>query len=498
MAKDYTLSKSSYIKGLQCEKQLYFYKHNYDLKDSVSEMQLAIFKKGTDTGILAQSLFPDGIDASASSHFKYKEGIEKTSKLMLNQNQTIYEAAFVYDEILVIADIVVKSGNTINVYEVKSGTSVTNVIINDAAIQYHVISNAGYKINDFSIIYINRNYIRDGELDIDSLFKIKSVKQKIKSLQKNIYKNINHFNEILSQSEAPQIGIGSHCTNPYQCSFIGTCWKDVPVYSIFNIAGLSQEKKFDLYNKGITELKNIPGDYPLTPLQWLQVNSELRNEKVIKQKEIKSFLAKLKYPLYFLDFESFQPAVPIFDKSKPYQQIPFQFSLHIKESEDSQLKHYEFLAEPATDPRTKLADALIPLIGNSGSIVVYNKVYEVSILNKIATDFPEYAEDLANILSKIVDLMEPFEKRYYYSPDLKGSYSIKYVLPSLVPELSYAGLAIKEGGEASLFYEQLLHEEDYRKIESVKEALLRYCELDTLAMVKIVERLREISNEFHN
>ncbi|MFA7290062.1 MAG: DUF2779 domain-containing protein [Melioribacteraceae bacterium] len=492
MAKDFSLSKSSYIKGLQCEKQLYLYKHSYDLQDKITEMQLAIYRKGTSAGILAQSLFPNGIDASSSSHFQYKEGIEKTYQLMQNQNQTIYEATFLYNGIVVIADIIVKQGDTINVYEVKSSTSITNVIINDAAIQYHVITNSGYRVNDFFIIHINKNYMLENELDINSLFVNKSVKQKIKSLQKNVRNNIIHFNELLTQPEAPQISIGPHCTTPYQCSFIGTCWKDVPPYSIFNIAGLSQEKKFDLYYKGITELKNIPNNYPLSPMQWQQVNSEMKGEKVVKKKEIKTFLTKLKYPLYFLDFESFQPAVPIFDKSKPYQQIPFQFSLHVQITEEAQLKHYEFLAEPGSDPRTKLADALIPLIGTNGSIVVYNKVYEVSILNKIATDFPEYAEDIENILKMIVDLMEPFEKRFYYSPDLKGSYSIKYVLPSLVHELSYAGLAIKEGGEASLFYEQLLHEEDYRKIESVKEALLRYCELDTLAMVKIVGKLREL------
>lgn len=492
MAKDYTLSKSSYIKGLQCEKQLYLYKHFYDTQDKYTEMQLAIFRKGTSAGILAQSLFPGGIDASSSSHFLYKEGIEKTNALMQNQNQTIYEASFLFDELLVIADIVVKKGNIINVYEVKSTTSITDVIINDAAIQYHIISNAGYKINDFSIIHLNKNYVREGELNINSLFMIKSVKNKIKSLQKNVRNNIIQFNKVLNRPEVPQVDIGPHCTYPYQCSFIGTCWKDIPAYSVFNIAGLSQAKKFDLYNKGITELKNIPRDYPLSPLQWLQVDSELKNEKVIKRKEIKSFLAGLRYPLHFLDFESFQPAVPLFNKSKPYQQIPFQFSLHVKNSEDSPLKHYEFLCEPGIDPRTKLADALIPLINPSGSVMVYNKTFEVNILDKIAADFPEYLEDIEKILNCIIDLMEPFQKRYYYSPDLKGSYSIKSVLPSLVPELSYSRLAIKEGGEASLFYEQLWIEEDYRKIESVKESLLRYCELDTLAMVKIVERLKEL------
>jgi len=213
---------------------------------------------------------------------------------------------------------------------------------------------------------------------------------------------------------------------------------------------------------------------------------------VINKEAIANFLSDLNYPLFFMDFETFQPAIPLFDNSKPYQQIPFQYSIHIKEKNDGELKHFEFLAEPGEDTRVKFIEGLLKDIERKGDVIVYNKAFEITRLKEIARDFPEYSEEIEKLILRIKDLMIPFQRKYYYAPEMKGSYSIKAVLPSLVPELSYDELKIKEGGLASITFESLQTETDMIIIVETSEQLLEYCKMDTLAMVKILEKLNEV------
>lgn len=215
-------------------------------------------------------------------------------------------------------------------------------------------------------------------------------------------------------------------------------------------------------------------------------------ETIIDSAAIEEFLNTFDYPLYFMDFESFQPAVPMFDNSRPYQQLPFQYSLHFQKSKTSKLEHKEFLAETGTDPRIPFIERLIEDTKSDGKIIVYNKAFELMILNAIAVDFPQYIKDINDITDRIIDLMVPFQKKWYYSPEMQGSYSIKKVLPALVPELNYEGLEVADGGTASLAYESLFVETDIVKIEQTRKNLLEYCKLDTLAMVEILGKLQQI------
>jgi len=210
-------------------------------------------------------------------------------------------------------------------------------------------------------------------------------------------------------------------------------------------------------------------------------------EPLIDKEAIKEFIFDLNYPLYFMDFETFQPAVPLFDNSRPYQQIPFQYSIHYKKSEESELTHFEFIAEPGEDPREKFIKKLLEDTSAKGDIIVYNKAFEITRLKEIAKDFPACAEQIGERISRIKDLMIPFRQKHYYSPEMKGSYSIKAILPALVPELTYDELEIKEGGLASIAFESLWNETDMMIIAETREQLLEYCKLDTLAMVKILE-----------
>ena len=485
------LSKSSFLKGIQCEKQLYLYKYHYEWMDEISASQQAVFKRGTDVGILAQHLFPDGVIGTADPK-KADDAVDITRELIEKGASVIYEAAFEFNGILVISDIIVRDGNRWNIYEVKSSTSISETYLLDASIQYYVLINSGLSIDDISIIYINNQYIRQGELDISSLFKIESVKELVLEQQSLIESEAKRFIAVLKQKDIPNVPIGVQCFNPYQCSFYGTCWKNVPEYSVFDLANLKIEKKFDLYNNGYVKLEDIPEDYKLNDKQRMQVDCHVNNKIVHDKKAVKEFLSGIKYPVYFMDFETFQPAVPMFDNSRPYQQIPFQYSLHYQESEDSVLEHYEFLAEADGDPREPFITKLLEDTQRRGLILVYNQAFEITRLREIARDFPEFSDEVEKRINRIADLMIPFQKRYYYTQDMKGSYSIKNVLPALVPEMSYDKLEIKEGGTASLAFENLYYEEDIFKREQIGKNLLEYCKMDTLAMVEVFNKLEQV------
>jgi hypothetical protein len=488
------LSKSTFIRGLQCEKSMYLYKHNYNLRDEISPQLQAIFSQGTNVGILAQDLFPNGVDASPPNHFKMQESVLKTKQFIEAGETIIYEATFQYNSVLAALDILVKDNDGWKAYEVKSSTSVSDVYINDATIQYYTIVNSGINLKDISIVYINIQYVKDGEINVHELFTIESVYDRVQKVLPKIPNQVERFKQVIKQEEAPDIDIGPHCTNPYDCDFKGYCWNYIPEYSIFNIARLNINKKFELYNQGTVSFGEIDLQITsLNPNQLLQVTSELDNKTFIDKVQIRAFLNALNYPLYFLDFETMGSAVPIYDNSRPYQQLVFQYSLHIQ-NENGELLHKEFLAEanPEMDPRKAFIKQLIQDCGTDGDILVYNIGFERGKLNDLIALYPDYTHKISNIINRLKDLMIPFQQKWYYTPEMKGSYSIKAVLPALVPELSYKDLEIKEGGTASTVFTQMVLGDFAGNIVKTRQALLAYCKLDTYAMVKILEKLYEV------
>ena len=486
------LSKSSFIRGVQCEKHLYLYKYHYKEMDQLSEMQKAIFKRGTDVGKLAQQLFSGGIDASPNSQFEYDKAVKLTNKLLNDKQKIIYEASFNFNDVLAVADIVVNEKSGLKIFEVKSSTSISETYIRDAALQYWVISNCGYKIKDFSITYINNQYVRKGKLDIKELFVTESVLKLILPLQKWVEENVNQFKKVLTKKVIPQIDIGEHCYDPYTCGFYEYCRKHIPENSIFDLSGVHLTKKYDLYRSGIVKLQDITDDIELPKNARLQVDIFKSKKELIDKKAIKEFLSDLNYPIYFMDFETFQPAVPMFDNSKPYMQIPFQYSLHYKKNKNGKIEHFEFLADAGNDPRIKFIENLLRVTKAEGDILTYNKSFETLRLKEIAEAFPKYKKEIEERISRIKDLMLPFQKKYYYTYKMQGSYSIKYVLPALIPELSYENLEINEGGLASVAFESLYFETDLIRIAEIRHNLLEYCKLDTFAMVKLLEKLESL------
>lgn len=486
------LSKSTYVKGLQCHKALFLYRKSPELRDETSPAQQAIFSTGTNVGILARDLFPGGKDASSENGIPGQKSIKRTRQLIDAGEKVIYEAAFQYDGVLVAVDILVRYGKKWKFYEVKSSTSVEDVHLNDAALQLHVLSNSGVSVTDAFIVHINNQYVRKGDLNITSLFTVESVFLNAETKQEEVKEQIEVFRELLNKRTAPKIDIGEHCSDPYDCDFKGHCWKHIPENSVFDISWLKGEKKFALYNKGIVRIRDIPKDYRLSANQKIQVAGVLENKKHIDKNKIKEFLKGLKGRLHFLDFETFNPAVPLFDNSMPYQKITFQYSLHTQDGKKGDHRHCEFLAGTGADPRKPFIERLLADIDESGDILVYNQAFEISCLKDLAEAFPKYAKAIKGLIARIKDLMVPFQSKHYYVPEMCGKHSIKFVLPALVPGMSYDDLEIQNGGMASSTFEQLANETDPAKIAKTRKDLLEYCKIDTLAMVEILKVLRKV------
>jgi len=477
------------MRGCQCTKSLWLYKNHFELRDEISDDQQSIFSQGADVGKLAQQLFPGGVDASPETPFEFQQSVADTTKFINDGNEVIYEAAFQFDEVLAALDILVKREGGWYGYEVKSSTQINDIYIRDAALQYYVITNSGILLADIFIVHINNKYVRQGELDIHELFTIVSVKEAALALQAKIAMKIPEFKKIISLEKCPVTDIGGHCSTPYGCDFHGYCWQHIPDESVFDLRGIGHFKKsMELYKQGILKMADIPHDFPLNKAMRTQVDLHINKQMSTNKDAIKKFLTTLHYPLYFMDFETFCIAVPEYNSSWPYQHVPFQFSLHILEKPGATLQHKEFLADTCKDPRIDFIAELLAHIGSAGSVVVYNKAFECRILNEIAISFPHYKKEMENILQRIVDLMKPFRNRHYYHHLMQGSYSIKKVLPALIPEMKYDEMDISNGSMASHAFANLQHETDPEKINQTRRQLLEYCGLDTLAMVKILEK----------
>ncbi len=487
------LSKSAFIRGVQCVKSLYLHRYHPELRDAEDPRLRGIFTAGTGVGVLARALFPGGVLASPDAPENLPEAVERTRRLIGEGTQVLYEAAFVHDGTLCLIDILAREEGRWRAYEVKSSTGISDTYLLDAALQYHVITGSGLPLDDISIVHINNRYVRRGGLDIRALFTVKSVLAHALRLGPSVRETIARLKAVLDRDTAPDTAIGEQCFSPYECDFRGHCWAGVPDDSVFELTHASRHQEFELYRGGIARLADIPPDYGLNDAQRLQVECARTGADYADREGLRSFLSGLRRPLYFMDFETFMPAVPLFDGSRPYQQIPFQYSLHFQAKRGAEATHREFLAEGDADPRRPFIERLLADTGDPGDIVVYNKGFEAGRLDDLALLFPDLAAAIHERIGRIKDLMVPFRARYYYTPAMKGRYSIKNVLPALVPEMGYGGLAIGDGYMAMSAYSLLRDEKDPEKAGEIRKNLLAYCRLDTLAMVKILERLEEIA-----
>ncbi|EAJ5685858.1 DUF2779 domain-containing protein [Campylobacter lari] len=494
-------SKSRYTRGTQCAKSLWLKTYKDEVL-STPENTSDKFSSGNKVGDLACELFPNGVKIEFEGS-SLNEKCEQTKKLLENNQEIIYEATFCYDSIVIMIDILQNTKDGMIINEVKSSTSLTKTptskvikktYIDDCALQYYVLSNLGYKIKQVNLIHLNNEYYREDFLDINQLFKFNDITDKVIQNQEEVRKNLKYFEEILSKNEEPDIDIGTHCFDPYDCDGYEYCWiKQRNLCENENIFSISKSNKiFNLYRKNIIDFKDIKDLSTFTENQQIQIKTSLNKEIYINKENIKEFLDTLAYPIYYLDFESFTQVIPEYRVVKPYMQIPFQYSLHIDYKD--KLEHKEFLGEYGMDPRYELAKNLINDIPKDVCVLAYNASFEKSVIRNLALAFPEFSEHLLNIEKNIKDLMIPFKNKDCYHYKMQGSYSIKKVLPALIPDMEQAyknlGL-IHNGSEAMKSFEAMQNmSENERK--AYRQALLEYCKLDTLAMVKILKHLEEL------
>lgn len=485
------LSKSKYCEGIQCNKILWLEKNKPDVKSDVANQ--SVLDNGTEVGLLAKKLFGEYIDIDFSENLN--DMIKDTNEALKNDIVTITEASFVYDNNFCSVDILKKNGNDVEIYEVKSSTKVKDIYKEDVSYQTYILLNLGYNVKKACIVHINSNYERVGDLNLNELFVIEDFTELVMSKQSFIKEKISEINEYMKSSDEPIEKIDMHCITPYDCPFFDYCTRALPEKNVFKVRNMRNSMKFSLYNKGIYSFEDLLNE----DIDWKykqQIEFDLYNKPdEVDKTAIKSFLDTLTYPLYFLDFETYQQSIPEFDHVKPYSQIPFQYSLHYIEKENGKLFHKEFLSEANIDPRRLLAETLVRDIPINVCTIAYNMSFEKMVIKNLAALYPDLREHLMNIHDNMKDLMIPFKERKYYTKKMDGSFSIKYVLPALFPndeELDYHNLElIHNGGEAMDSYKHLTNysPEEQKKIRT---SLLKYCELDTYAMVKIWQKLNEI------
>ena len=484
------LSKTDYILGLQCPLALWFKYYRKDLKPSITEEQQVLFDTGHEIGAYANQYFAPGFKVCAS-YCELEEGLKQTKEAIIKGEETIFEAVVqasngTYSRI----DILRKNPDADgwDLIEVKSSTERKDYHLDDISFQYYVFKNAGYQVRDCYLMLVNNEYVRNGEIDPKQLLKLELVTDKAIEKYSTVETVSTNLMRVLESNTPPKQNIGAHCNTPFECDYRHHCWKHVPEYSVFNI--FNKKKAEELYKVYGANIANLPEERWPTGAKGKDALDFLKDEERVDKKAIHGFLQTLKYPFYFLDYETFSHAVPVLDGTRPYQQVPFQFSLHIQQSSNGELKHIEFLHCEKSDPRPAFAKALVEFCGEKGSVIVYNQIFEKGRNKELQETFPYLAGRISNISERIVDLLLPFKNRHIYSPKQNSSASLKVTLP-IFTNLSYDNMKVGDALTASRMYlnyqRGMLSEVE---MESMFKNLSTYCKQDTLAMVELLEVLK--------
>ena len=428
--------------------------------------------------------------------------IRDTKALMDKKTPVICEASFSYNGDYCAVDILKREGDGYAIYEVKSSSEAKDVYITDVSYQKYVLLNCDVNVTGTYLVLINKDYVFDGELKLGELFKIVDVSSAVEEKIGEVKANVLEANRVLSKEDEPSIDLSIACDEPYPCAFWQYCTKHLPSPSVFDVCGSSSfgfKTMLEYYKIGKTSFEALSHEENVMKNNFrsLQINHEINDLPTHVDKDaIREFLSTLWYPLYFLDFETMNPNIPEFVGTKPGERIPFQYSLHYVENEGGALHHKEFLAESGENPLRKISERLCEDIPENACVIAYNKGFERKCLNDLATRFSDLSVHLLKIRENIRDLMTPFFKGHYYNRRMNGSYSIKKVLPAIFPDdpsLDYHNLeGIHNGGEAMTIFPKI---KDLPPEEQAiaRKHLLKYCELDTYATVKIWQELVRVS-----
>jgi len=484
------LSKSTFLRGLQCQKSLALDAFHPELRDPLPEAAQFRMRLGTEVGLQARKRFPDGQVGRLPESFELS--LDRTRDLLQGGAPVVYEAAFEAAGVRVVADILVRDGDRWRLVEVKSTTQAKPEHTWDVAVQAYVLHCAGLELSDAALLHLNSEYVRQGELDYAVLFSEDSSLLEANDLNRDVERWIDTCHATLAAGDVPQVPIGPQCHDPVDCDFISHCWGGLPQPSVFDVYFIGR-RAYELYAQGVERIEDIPADQPLDRRSAFHVQAYKAGEPVVRRHELREFLLELAYPLYYLDFETFALPIPPYDGLSPYGKVPFQYSLHVQAEPGRPLQHHGFLAEAGIDPRPAFLEQLLEDTRGEGDIVVYNRGFERSVLRSLQQNFPGAGAALEQRSERMVDLLEPFRKQLYWHPQMGGSNSLKKVLPVFAPDLSYEALEVGDGEQAMDAFLKLADERDPERVEAGRQALWEYCQLDTLAMVRILDGLRQVT-----
>jgi hypothetical protein len=485
------LSKSRLIEWRQCPKRLWLKVNHPELLETTDQSERA-FQIGYQVGDVAQQLHPGGVLIEGDN---LKDALRLTKELLANQpNVPLYEATFERDGVLVRADLLLPGKQGYRMVEVKAATSVKDYYLEDAAIQRWVVGDA-VQLAEVEVAHVDNTFVYLGGGDYEGLLNYVAVNEETLSISGEVPAWVSDARKTLANSEEPAIQTGKQCNDPFECPFIGYCNTGKPQteYPLNSVPHLTSRKREQLELQGILDVRQIPEDYPLTDTQE-RVRRVTRAGKAELLSEAAEELAPLPWPRYYLDFETVSMPVPIWAGTHPYQKIPVQWSCHV-EIESGQLTHSAFLAEGLDDPRRAFSKSMIDSLGAEGPIFVYNQSFELGRIAELARDFPDLSEPLMSISERVVDLL-PLTRRSYYHPAMRGSWSIKAVLPTIAADLDYQAMAVADGGAAEGAWLEIFHPEtpEHRR-QTLIESLSEYCALDTMAMVRLAAFLQGKSGE---
>ena len=484
-------SKSKLISGWQCQKMLYLDRHHRNLAEDSDDRQ-ARFDVGNRVGRMAQEFY--GTDASIEIPYNRETSVMlkgTVDLLATGVDYPIFEATFQREGVLIRADVMIPDGDAWHVIEVKSGASAKDVNKFDAAIQLWVLRGAGLTIKSISLAYIDNQFEYQGDGDYTGLLKKEDVTEAADSLQDEVAELVERCGETV-QGEMPKVGVGTHCDDPYDCVFRSVCWPTETEYPITGIGG-ARKDIFRWVNDSLRDICDIPADeIKGAKRDWIyRVTMSGEPELLDGAKEV---LEALPYPRYYLDFETTGPAIPIWKGSRPYKHVPTQWSVHIDDGKgDGSLDyvdHKEFLNLDGEPPMRELAESLIECLGDSGPVFEYTNVEE-RVIRQLAGMFPDLEAPLLAIVERLYDLAK-VTRKFYYHPDMLGSWSLKYVGPAIAPHIiDYEDLdEIADGMAAANFFLEAIHPDTTKERKAdLEKKLLKYCWVDTAAMVEIVHFL---------
>ncbi len=478
------LSKSKLMSARQCLKRLHLEIRQPKLK-VISASTEAAFEIGHRVGDVAQQIY--GTDDAVFIPYEGGLGhaLKKSARLVkAGPAFPIFEATFQYDGVLVRVDALMPDGDGWQIVEVKASTSVKDEHAFDCAVQAWVFQGMGHRLTGISLAHVDNSFVYQGDGVYQGLLIEAAMADEVRHLSAAVPEWVGKAREAAAGDE-PDIPVGQHCFEPYECPFIGYCWPSDTVYPVLGLAG-SKEKLGEFVRQGYLDIRDVPASRLTGKQQRIQRVTASGQAELLPGTS--RFVADLAYPRYYLDFETIMPAVPLWAGTRPYETLPFQWSCHY-ESAPGMMDHAEFLDLTGDPPMRRLAESLIRALGTDGPVLMYTP-YEKRMINELGGRFPDLAASLAAIVDRLVDLA-PLVRQYYYHPEMRGSWSLKAILPTIAADMRYSELeGIQEGTAASEGYLEAIDPATAaeRKAE-LREQLLRYCKFDTQAMVRLVQFL---------